>query len=65
MAVKLLSLRGDAPAAADAADDVLGDLSCRFVDASVRWCICDAPPSMARKINEPEMRVMRKPNQEM
>lgn len=26
---------------------------CRFVDASVLCCICDAPPSMARNINEP------------
>lgn len=29
---------------------------CRFVDANVRCCICDAPPSMAKNINEPVQR---------
>lgn len=31
-----------------------GRNSCLFVEASVRCCIVDAPPSMARKINEPK-----------
>lgn len=30
-----------------------GRNSCLFVEASVRCCIVDAPPSIARKINEP------------
>lgn len=30
-----------------------GRNSCRFVEANVRCCIVDAPPSIAKKINDP------------
>jgi len=36
--------------------DVVVGFNCRFVDANVRCCIVDAPPSIAKKINEPRIK---------